>query len=98
MDFPDFPFKEELPSFIRHDDVLEYLQLYMEKFNLRKFIHFHTLVEKVEPVLKAINEQASASCSPSGFQDTVNWRVTTKDLKTGHISEAIYNAVIICVG
>lgn len=98
MPFPDFPFKEELPSFIRHDDMLEYLQLYTEEFGLQKHIQFHTLVEKVEPVLLERKGETTSSGSPSGFQDTVNWMLTTKDLKTGQISEAIYNAVIVCNG
>lgn len=38
MAFPDFPFREDLPSFIKHWEVLEYLQEYGKHYNLEKYI------------------------------------------------------------
>jgi hypothetical protein len=38
MAFPGFPFKTSLPSFIRHEEVLNYLQEYSSHYDLQKFI------------------------------------------------------------
>lgn len=38
MAFPDLPFDKDLPSFIRHEDVLAYLETYANMFDLNKFI------------------------------------------------------------
>ena len=34
MAFPNFPFKKTLPSFIGHEDVLQYLESYAEHYQL----------------------------------------------------------------
>lgn len=49
MAFPGFPFKTSLPSFIRHEDVLNYLQEYSSHYDLQKFIKFGTYVQQVRP-------------------------------------------------
>lgn len=105
MHFPELPFKEDLPSFVSHVDMLEYLKLYTTHFSLHKHIHFHTNVERVEPVLKdspadsgAVADSGSNSASWIGLQDTVRWRVQSKDLKTGYVTEATYDAVLVCSG
>jgi len=38
MAFPGYAFPSELPSFIRHQEVLEYLQNYAQHYNLAKYI------------------------------------------------------------
>lgn len=38
MAFPDFPFSEDLPSYIGHKDVLQYLDNYADHFGLKQFI------------------------------------------------------------
>lgn len=44
MAFPDFEFDKDLPSFIHHTDVLQYLKDYAAHFELLKYIkvQFHT--------------------------------------------------------
>ncbi|KAK2155086.1 hypothetical protein NP493_2110g00011 [Ridgeia piscesae] len=49
MAFPDFPFNEDLPSFVKHTDVCQYLTDYTDRFHLRDHIRFNTQVELVEP-------------------------------------------------
>jgi len=58
MFFPDFPFKKDLPSFIKHTDVLEYLKQYAVHHHLHRYIciQFCTLVDKVEPVPINVSE------------------------------------------
>ena len=38
MAFPGYPFPENLPSFIRHEDVLKYLEDYSQHYDLQKLI------------------------------------------------------------
>ena len=42
MLFPDFPFREDLPSFPRHEDVRRYLVDYTQHFGLLPFIKVST--------------------------------------------------------
>ena len=101
MDFPDLPFKEELPSFIGHKEMLEYLQDFATTFNLYEDIQFHTHVEKVEPVAKetlADSVQCGTGASGMGINDTVKWMVQTRDLEQGTVSKEIYDIVLVCSG
>ena len=99
MDFPDVPFREDLPSFIGHRDVLEYLQNFATRFNLYKNIRFHTNVEKVEPVVKEVlPDMAQCGDATSGICDSVKWMVQTRDLETGTVSEEVFDIVLVCAG
>ncbi|KAK7114066.1 hypothetical protein V1264_000192 [Littorina saxatilis] len=91
MAFPDFPFDKQLPSFIKHQDVLQYLEKYATHFNLLQHIKFETQVIKVQPI-HCPKEQ-----SPTG-QDQ-KWEVTSApvlDSKKSVTEE--YDAVIVCNG
>ena len=44
MAFPDFPFDEKLPSFMRHTDVLDYLEKYAAHFNVLKFVKVYSYI------------------------------------------------------
>ncbi|CEL95474.1 unnamed protein product [Vitrella brassicaformis CCMP3155] len=50
MAFSDVPFDPSLPSFIKHTDVLSYLQAYADRFALRDSIAFNTTVHSAEYV------------------------------------------------
>lgn len=50
MGYPDFPFAEQERSYIPSEDVLEYLNQYADKFNLRNFIRFEYYVVRVKPL------------------------------------------------
>ncbi|XP_060591474.1 uncharacterized protein LOC132746370 [Ruditapes philippinarum] len=50
MAFPGFPFPSHLPSFIKHEEVLQYLKDYSQFYKLEKAIMFDTKVERVSPV------------------------------------------------
>ena len=102
MDFPDVPFKEELPSFIGHEEMPEYLQDFAIKFNFYEDIQFHTHVEKVEPVAKATladsDQCGTAGASGMGINDTVQWMVQTRDLEQDTVRGEIYDVVLVCSG
>jgi len=47
MSFSDFPMPAEIPPFLRHDRLLEYLRLYADEFGLLRYIRFQTEVLEV---------------------------------------------------
>ncbi len=49
MAFSDFPFPQTTADFPSREDVLQYLNRYADKFDLRKLIRFKTIVENVSP-------------------------------------------------
>lgn len=51
MGYPDFPFPEQEKSFIAAKDVLDFLKLYADTFNLRNYIKSEHLVIRVRPLL-----------------------------------------------
>ena len=99
MLFPDFPFKEQLPSFVGHADMLEYLRLYAEHFGLHKYIKLHNIVEKVEPQVNVVNNFGINHVPNAGSSlDTCKWKVQAKDLETGCVTEYLFDFVIVCNG
>uniref|UniRef100_H2ZM09 Flavin-containing monooxygenase n=1 Tax=Ciona savignyi TaxID=51511 RepID=H2ZM09_CIOSA len=84
MAFPDFPFDKELPSFLKHSDVQEYLESYCKEFKLEKHIEFNTLVQNVTP-LESDNR-------------ATKWKVTTYHLLTKQTSHHIFDGVMVCNG
>ena len=49
MAFPDTPFPSELPSFLHHSSVRQYLEAYAEEHDLMQYIRFQCPVVSVEP-------------------------------------------------
>ena len=47
MEVPNFPFKEPIPSYVPSLKIRQYLDDYVQKFDLRKFFQTSTNVEKV---------------------------------------------------
>lgn len=50
MGFPDFPIPEQDKSYLSQAEILDFLNLYAEKFNLKSHIKFNTMVMNVRPV------------------------------------------------
>lgn len=86
MAYSDMPFAKDLPLYPKHDDVLRYLEAYAEP--VRHLIHFHTQVVQVKPLDRPAHASRLAQ----------QWSVTTKDLQTGTLQEAKYDAVIVANG
>ncbi|XP_077982382.1 uncharacterized protein LOC144437333 [Glandiceps talaboti] len=87
MAFPDFPFNKSLPSFITHQDVLQYLQNYCQHFDLNKYIKFNTSIESVSPVHQTGKKE-------------VSWDISYKDVtqSQGNLKTQQYDAVLVCNG
>lgn len=49
LGYSDFPIPERYPGFLSHGEVLQYLEAYVDQFDLRPHIHFKTRVEQVSP-------------------------------------------------
>ncbi|XP_043933288.1 flavin-containing monooxygenase FMO GS-OX-like 4 [Protopterus annectens] len=86
MAFPDYAFKSDLPSFVGHSDVKEYLESYADHFKIRKHIQFHTKVELVRPT---VSEDGRNKCI---------WEVTVSNLINKSTMTEIFDAVLVCSG
>ncbi|XP_035827480.1 flavin-containing monooxygenase FMO GS-OX-like 4 isoform X2 [Aplysia californica] len=87
MNFPGFPFKTDLPSFLSHENVAEYLEDYVDHYGLRDHIQFETVVDSVRPSPESVG---------SG---KVKWEVTYH--KVGQPSSAqtnVYDGIFVCSG
>ncbi|XP_071172349.1 uncharacterized protein [Mytilus edulis] len=84
MAFPGFPFRSSLPSFIKHDDVLEYLQEYTKHYDLHKCIKFETLVQHVRPEVDG---------------DKTHWHVSYSNVgQRDETKTEIFDVVMVCNG
>jgi len=84
MAFPDFPFTDEIKSYMTHSNVSKYLEDYTEHFSLRNLIQFNHQVESVTPKSRDNNKD--------------QWEVTDKDLTSNNETTSIFDAVIVCNG
>ncbi|XP_002735404.1 uncharacterized protein LOC100377826 [Saccoglossus kowalevskii] len=88
MAFPDFPFDKTLPSFLTHQQVLQYLKDYAQHFDLNKFIKFKTCVDHIKPVITSSKE------------NQVIWDVGFRGIEqsSDDIETQQFDAVIVCNG
>ena len=61
MNFPDFPFPKDWPSFLHHTQVLKYLNDYATHFRLLHHVKFETRVVSVDPLINDNNENSEKS-------------------------------------
>ncbi|KAK2140224.1 hypothetical protein NP493_5897g00000 [Ridgeia piscesae] len=83
MAFPDFPFNEDLPSFVKHTDVCQYLTDYTDHFHLRD----HIKVGKTMYQLTALGVREKQSCH--GVDDCVKYTVNIAHV--GSMRDLIYD-------
>ncbi|XP_078332584.1 flavin-containing monooxygenase 5-like isoform X2 [Crassostrea virginica] len=84
MCYSDFPIPKEFPIYMHNKYVIQYFNMYAERFNLKNYIQFRTEVFNVEK-------------SPD-FNTSGTWSLTTKDLTTGHTQDHVFDAVMLCTG
>ena len=70
--------------------MLEYLQQYTAHYSLHQY-------ESVPVESQAVSETADPERSPACL-DSVKWKIQSKNLKTGALMEALYDAVLVCNG
>ncbi|XP_058804765.1 uncharacterized protein LOC131671947 [Phymastichus coffea] len=84
MACPDYRnFNGEDSSYVNHTTLLSYLRNYTDHFNLRQYIHFDTMVEKVIPLSN---------------HNVTKWLVKIKKLNTNFSSKLICDGVMVCSG
>ncbi|KAK5601874.1 hypothetical protein CRENBAI_019517 [Crenichthys baileyi] len=83
MAFSDFPPPAELPNNMHHTEVLLYLRLYAQAFNLLQHIHLQTLVVSVR--------------QRPDFDVTGQWYVETETAE-GQREMHVFDAVMVCTG
>lgn len=83
MAFSDFPPPAELPNNMHHSEVLGYLRLYADHFNLLPHIQFKTTVVNIRQT--------------PDFGQTGQWEVDTEK-QNGEKETHIFDAVIVCTG
>lgn len=81
--FSDFPPPAKLPNNMHHSEVLLYLRLYAEAFQLLPHIRFQTTVVSVRRTLD--------------FHSTGQWEVETES-KGGPKETRVFDAVLLCTG
>jgi len=62
MAFSDFPPPDHFPVYMHHSKVLEYLQYYVDKFDLEKNIQFGTKILSIEHA--------------EDYEETGRWKLT----------------------
>uniref|UniRef100_A0A3P8PNE1 Flavin-containing monooxygenase n=1 Tax=Astatotilapia calliptera TaxID=8154 RepID=A0A3P8PNE1_ASTCA len=83
MSFSDFPPPADLPNNMHHSEVLLYLRLYAQTFNLLPRIRFQTTVISVRQT--------------TNFEVTGQWEVETES-REGQRETRVFDAVMVCTG
>uniref|UniRef100_I3J3L1 Flavin-containing monooxygenase n=1 Tax=Oreochromis niloticus TaxID=8128 RepID=I3J3L1_ORENI len=83
MSFSDFPPPADLPNNMHHSEVLLYLRLYAQTFNLLPHIRFQTTVISVR--------------QKTNFKVTGQWEVETES-REGQRETRDFDAVMVCTG
>ncbi|XP_026876750.2 flavin-containing monooxygenase FMO GS-OX-like 4 [Electrophorus electricus] len=86
MMFPDYPFDAQLPSFLSHRDILQYLQKYCKRHAITPYIKFNTVVEEVKPISMETVEGGA-----------VTWEVISRGTYGGQNTQT-FDSVFICSG
>ncbi|XP_061177253.1 dimethylaniline monooxygenase [N-oxide-forming] 2-like [Saccostrea echinata] len=84
MCFSDFPVPKEFPNFMNHVYLKKYLDLYAEKFDLRKYIKFQHSIERIQKA--------------EDFSESGDWLITSISLRTGKKETTRMNFVLACNG
>ncbi|RWS27893.1 dimethylaniline monooxygenase [N-oxide-forming] 5-like protein [Leptotrombidium deliense] len=85
--FSDFPPDEEMPVFMSHKHVINYLNKYCEHFHLNKYIKYEREVTSIVPL------STDKEC-----KSEKQWTVSVFDVKTRQQTTDLADAVIVCSG
>uniref|UniRef100_A0A182J3T6 Flavin-containing monooxygenase n=1 Tax=Anopheles atroparvus TaxID=41427 RepID=A0A182J3T6_ANOAO len=82
MGFPGFEMPQQDASYVRSDEVLQFLQDYADSYDVTNRINFAHLVEEVKPATS----------------DSNGWTVRIRNLVDGSIRTESYDFVLVCNG
>ncbi|KAM9831333.1 LOW QUALITY PROTEIN: flavin-containing monooxygenase 5-like [Neosynchiropus ocellatus] len=83
MCFSDFPMPAHFPNYLHNTQVLQYLRLFVQHFDLLKYLQFQTRVKSVVP--------------RPDFSESGQWEVITTS-RSGEETRHIFDAVLVCSG
>ncbi|XP_038047313.1 flavin-containing monooxygenase 5-like [Patiria miniata] len=84
MSFSDFLFPDEWPNFLHNSYMKRYLDMYADKFGLKKHIHFSTRVTRL--------------AQAPDYESTGRWVVTTQAEGAARQTSQEFDTVMICTG
>lgn len=82
--YSDFPPPTEFPNFMHNSKMIQYLDMYADKYGMRNYIKVRHEVLSVKPT--------------ADYEETHRWEVKVKNLDDGEISEDVYDGVMVCTG
>ncbi|XP_058808107.1 uncharacterized protein LOC131673816 [Phymastichus coffea] len=94
MALPDYQRFAANRSCVAHEKVHEYLRNFTDHFNLRQFIRFNTLVEKVKPLVEEADDDRSGDFD---WRST-RWLIRARNLNTNKSDETVCDSVMIANG
>ncbi|KAL1022504.1 hypothetical protein UPYG_G00028570 [Umbra pygmaea] len=83
MCFSDFPMPADYPNYMMHSQILQYLRLYAQQFDLLRHITFQTSVQSVR--------------QRPDFRYSGQWEVVTENSK-GEKETHIFDGILVCSG
>lgn len=81
MGFPDWPIESDV-SYVKQEEVLQWLQDYVDEFKLRKLIRFEHQVIRVSPT----------------YNDRSKWEVIVKNLRNERYDIYVFDYIMVCNG
>ena len=88
MCYPDFPFPDDVPSFMHFSTVNKYLEDYAKEFHLSDNIRFNTTVISVDPLVNEYNQDLG--------DRFVKWKIKYANNDKNNVE--IFDAVMVCTG
>ncbi|XP_013400166.1 dimethylaniline monooxygenase [N-oxide-forming] 5 [Lingula anatina] len=84
MCWSDFPIPKEYPNYMHNTYVMKYFRLFVDKFDLTKYIKFQHEIVLIK----------QAPCS----EETGQWEVKVKDIGQDQEHTYVFDAVLVCTG
>lgn len=101
MGFPDYPFPNHGKSFVTHDEVLSFFEIYARKFQLDRVIKLSHQVIRVCPVqetrwevIKLVFDRTSLILSV----ENLKMQVLVKNFRDNSYSTNVFDAIFVCNG
>ncbi|OQR69536.1 dimethylaniline monooxygenase-like [Tropilaelaps mercedesae] len=82
--YSDFPPPAEFPNYMHNSKMVQYLDLYADKYGMRPYIRTRHDVIRVTPT--------------EDYEQTRRWVVRVKNLESGEESEDVFDGVLVCTG
>ena len=82
--FSDYPMPAEFPNHMHNRYMLDYINMYVDHFELKKHIKFRTEIVGISKT--------------KDFAQTGQWDITVKDIESGKETNEVFDAILVCNG